>query len=317
MEALNRKDAAVQNRRLRIGTRGSPLALLQAEQVRDALIAAHGLAKDEIEIVAIKTTGDRVQDRPLAEIGGKGLFTKEIEDGLYGGSLHMAVHSMKDMPAELPQGLIIDCLLKREDVRDGFISPHHRSIADLPEGAVVGTSSVRRAAQLLRLRPDVEIVPFRGNVQTRLRKLEEGVAAATFLACAGLNRLGRSELIAAPVSPDEMLPAVAQGAIGIEVRADDYATRDLLQPLNDETTTTTVSAERAFLAVLDGSCRTPLAGLAELSGALLRLRACVLSIDGALYFETERKGPPSEAEAMGRDAGEELKAQAGPDIFAN
>ncbi len=306
----------MQSGRLRIGTRGSPLALLQAEEVRDKLVAAHGLAPEDVEIVIIKTTGDKIQDRPLAEIGGKGLFTKEIEDGLYDGSLNMAVHSMKDMPAELPPGLIIDCLLTREDVRDGFISAHHASISDLPEGAVVGTSSVRRQAQLRRLRPDVEVVPFRGNVQTRLRKLEEGVAAATFLACAGLNRLGRSDLVTAPISPDEMLPAVAQGAIGVEVRANDSATRDLLKPLNDEATEITVTAERAFLAVLDGSCRTPLAGLAEISGSELRLRACVLSEDGERYFETERSGTLQDAEAMGRDAGAQLKADAGPDIFS-
>ncbi|MEM8645068.1 MAG: hydroxymethylbilane synthase [Pseudomonadota bacterium] len=306
----------MQTGRLRIGTRGSPLALLQAEEVRDKLVAAHDLTPEDVEIVVIKTTGDKVQDRPLAEIGGKGLFTKEIEDGLYDGSLHMAVHSMKDMPAELPSGLIIDCLLTREDVRDGFISPHHASISDLPTGAVVGTSSVRRQAQLRRLRPDVEIVPFRGNVQTRLRKLEEGVAAATFLACAGLNRLGRSDLITAPISPDEMLPAVAQGAIGVEVRADDSATRDLLKPLNDEATEVTVAAERAFLAVLDGSCRTPLAGLAEISGSQLRLRACVLSENGARHFETERTGSLQDADEMGRDAGAQLKSEAGPDIFS-
>lgn len=306
----------MQSGRFRIGTRGSPLALLQAEEVRDKLVAAHGLAPEDVEIVVIKTTGDKVQDRPLAEIGGKGLFTKEIEDGLYDGSLNMAVHSMKDMPAELPPGLIIDCLLTREDVRDGFISPHHASLTDLPEGAVVGTSSVRRQAQLRRLRPDVQVVPFRGNVQTRLRKLEEGVAAATFLACAGLNRLGRSDLITAPISPNEMLPAVAQGAIGVEVRADDTATRELLKPLNDQATEITVSAERAFLAVLDGSCRTPLAGLAELSGSKLHLRACVLSEDGTRYFETERTGSLHEAEDMGRDAGAQLKAEAGPNIFS-
>ncbi len=305
----------MQSGRLRIGTRGSPLALRQAEELRDKLLAAHSLAPEEIEIVVIKTTGDKVQDRPLAEIGGKGLFTKEIEDGLYEGSLHMAVHSMKDMPAELPEGLIIDCLLPREDVRDGFISPHHSSISELPKGAVVGTSSVRRQAQLQRLRPDVQIVPFRGNVQTRLRKLQDGVASATFLACAGLNRLGQSDLITAPISPDEMLPAVAQGAVGIEVRADDSATRDLLKPLNDTATETRVAAERAFLAVLDGSCRTPMAGLAELSGDQLHLRTCVLSMDGSLCFETERTGPAQAAAEMGRDAGEDLKARAGPDIF--
>lgn len=305
----------MQTDRLRIGTRGSPLALIQAEEVRGKLIAAHDLSPDDVEIVIIKTTGDKVQDRPLSEIGGKGLFTREIEEGLFEGSLHLAVHSMKDMPAELPSGLIIDCLLEREDVRDGFISPHHKSIADLPQGAVVGTSSVRRQAQLQRLRPDVEIVPFRGNVQTRLRKLNEGVAAATFLACAGLNRLGQKNLITSPISPDEMLPAVAQGAIGVEVRADDTATRELLKPLNDGPTEITIAAERAFLAVLDGSCRTPMAGLAEISGDQLHLRSCVLSMDGARFFETERTGPLADAVALGRDAGEELKAEAGPNIF--
>ncbi len=301
---------------LRIGTRGSPLALLQAEEVRDRLTEAHGLGPDDIEIVVITTTGDKIQDRALAEIGGKGLFTKEIEDGLYDGSLQLAVHSMKDMPAELPDGLIIDCLLPREDVRDGFMSHKFGSIAELPHACVVGTSSVRRQAQLRRLRPDVEIVQFRGNVQTRLRKLEEGVAAATFLACAGLNRLGQSDLITSPVAPEEMLPAVAQGAIGVEVRADDTATRDLLRPLNDVSTQATVDAERAFLAVLDGSCRTPMAGLAQLHGDQLHLRAEVLSMDGSRQFATERRGPAADGPAMGHDAGEELKAAAGPDIFS-
>ncbi len=306
----------MQSAPLRIGTRRSPLALAQAEEVRDRLISAHNLSTDNIEIVVIKTTGDKVQDRPLAEIGGKGLFTKEIEDGLYDGSLSMAVHSMKDMPAELPEGLIIDCLLPREDVRDGFMSNQFKSVSDLPSGAVVGTSSVRRQAQLRRLRPDVEIVQFRGNVQTRLRKLEEGVAMATFLACAGLNRLGQSKLITSPVSPDEMLPAAAQGAIGVEVWEDDTRMRELLAPLNDQATQTTVDCERAFLGVLDGSCRTPIAGLAEISGDTLHLRAEVLSMDGSKYFATTRSGSLSEGVAMGLDAGEELKRAAGPDIFA-
>ena len=201
---------------LKIGTRGSPLALAQAHEVRDKLIAAHDLDPADVEVVVITTTGDKVQDRPLAEIGGKGLFTKEIEDGLYDGGLQMAVHSMKDMPAELPSGLIIDCLLPREDPRDGFMSPHFQSISDMPAGTVVGTSSVRRQAQLRRLRPDVEVVQFRGNVQTRLRKLDEGVAAATFLACAGLNRLGQSDLITAPIEPEEMLNVAESTSIAAE-----------------------------------------------------------------------------------------------------
>ncbi|MEM7429586.1 MAG: hydroxymethylbilane synthase [Pseudomonadota bacterium] len=305
----------MQSAPLRIGTRGSPLALAQAEEVRAGLIRAHDLDPEAVEIVVVTTTGDKVQDRPLAEIGGKGLFTKEIEDGLYEGSLQMAVHSMKDMPAELPDGLIIDCLLPREDPRDGFISPHFSAISKMPAGTVVGTSSVRRQAQLRKLRPDVSVVQFRGNVQTRLRKLEEGIAAATFLACAGLNRLGQSDLITAPIEPDEMLPAVAQGAIGVEVRENDERTRVLLEALNDTRTQTVIAAERAFLGVLDGSCRTPMAGLAILERGDIHLRAEVLSLDGARAYATERRGPARDAAALGSDAGKELKAAAGPDIF--
>ena len=204
---------------IRIGTRGSPLALAQAHETRDRLAAAHGIDPAIIEIVVIDTTGDQIQDRALAEIGGKGLFTKELEEQLHDGRIDLAVHSMKDMPAELPAGLEICCLLEREDARDAFLSPVAKSISGLAHGATVGTSSVRRAAQLRHIRPDLEIVGFRGNVQTRLRKLSEGVAAATFLACAGLNRLGMSNDIASPIPPEEMLPAVAQGAIGIEIRA--------------------------------------------------------------------------------------------------
>lgn len=300
---------------LKIGTRGSPLALAQANEVRNRLLAAHKLDPDAVEIVTMTTTGDQIKDRPLADIGGKGLFTKEIEEALLAGTIHMAVHSMKDMPAELPKGLIIDCLLPREDVRDAFLSPVCGSIADLPQGAVVGSSSVRRQAQIKRLRPDVNVVQFRGNVQTRLRKLDEGVAMATFLACAGLNRLGKSDVITSIVEPEEMLPAVAQGAIGIEVRADDEGTRALLSPLNHKETSEAISAERGFLKVLDGSCRTPLAALARISSDSVNLRAMVLSPDGARMFETGRQGPVSDAEALGRDAGAELKAAAGADIF--
>jgi hydroxymethylbilane synthase len=267
---------------LRIGTRGSPLALYQANETRERLMAAHGLAADDIEIVVITTTGDRVRDRPLAEIGGKGLFTKEIEEALTVGDIHMAVHSMKDMPAQLPAGLEIAAILPREDVRDAFLSPVAKSIGDLPQGAVVGSSSVRRSAQLLRLRPDVTTVQFRGNVETRLRKLSEGVAQATFLAAAGLKRLGFEDKITALVPIEDMLPAVAQGAIGVEMRSDDEKTRMLLAAVNHGSSATAVACERAFLAALDGSCRTPLAGHATLKDGRISFRGHALTLDGLL-----------------------------------
>ena len=302
-------------RPLRIGTRGSPLALAQAEETRARLMAAHALPEAAFEIVVIRTTGDKVTDRPLGEIGGKGLFTKEIEEALLAGAIDIAVHSMKDMPTELPGGLTIACLLPREDVRDAFISLRHESLAALPAGTVVGTSSLRRRAQLLHRRPDLRVVEFRGNVGTRLRKLEDGVAEATFLACAGLRRLGRAELIRAAIEPDEMLPAVAQGAIGIETRADDEAAAALLAPIHDAPTGIRLAAERAFLAGLDGSCRTPIAGLAELEGDTLRLRGEIIRPDGSERLATERRGPPGQAAAMGADAAAELRARAGPGFF--
>ncbi|MEM7686144.1 MAG: hydroxymethylbilane synthase, partial [Pseudomonadota bacterium] len=245
---------------LKIGTRGSPLALAQAYETRDRLMAAHGLPEAAFEVDVIQTTGDQVQDRALSEIGGKGLFTKEIEEKLADGRIHIAVHSMKDMPTVLPDGLIIACLLPREDVRDAFVSDRHETIGDLPQGATVGSSSLRRRAQLLNRRPDLNVVEFRGNVQTRLRKLSEGVAEATFLAAAGLRRLGHADLAARAISTDEMLPAVAQGAIGIECREDNAAVRDLLDAIHDRPTASRLAAERAFLAGLDGSCRTPIGG---------------------------------------------------------
>jgi len=297
--------------KLKIGTRGSPLALAQARETRARLMATHGLAEDDIEIVVITTTGDRVRDRPLSEIGGKGLFTKEIEEALIGGGIHLAVHSMKDMPARLPDGLVMAALLPREDPRDAFLSPVVPSINKLASGATVGSSSVRRAAQLKRLRPDLNIIQFRGNVETRLRKLAEGVAQATFLACAGLNRLGMADRITSVIPVDVMLPAVAQGAIGLETRAGDTATRDLLAPLNHEVTATAVACERAFLAALDGSCRTPLAGHAVVEDGRLRFRGHALTLDGAHCFETVREGIAADAGRMGREAGEEVKAQGG------
>ncbi len=296
---------------IRIGTRGSQLALAQARETKARLMQAHGLSDEDIELVIIKTTGDMVRDRPLADIGGKGLFTKEIEEALLDGRVDLAVHSMKDVPAELPAGLAIVCHLPREDARDAFLSPKAESIDALPEGAVVGTSSVRRAAQLLAMRPDVKVVPFRGNVDTRLRKLEEGVADATFLACAGLNRLGLSEKITQAVPEDVMLPAVAQGAIGIETREDDTRTRALLAPLNDEETAVRVAAERGFLIRLEGSCRTPLAAHAVMRDGAVHLRVEALTLDGTRRWRAERTGAPEDAFAMGADAAEEILREAG------
>jgi len=305
----------LQAAKIRIGTRGSPLALAQARQVQARLAAAHGPGEDAYELVVIKTTGDKITDRPLAEEGGKGLFTKEIEEALIAGEIDLAVHSMKDMPTVLPRGLAIGATLEREDPRDAFISVKYASLADVPAGATVGTSSLRRQAQVLHRRPDLKVVPFRGNVETRLKKLDEGLADATFLACAGLNRLGLARHIKAPMDTDVMLPAVAQGAIGIEIRSDDLDTARLVAPLNDAATALCVAAERAFLAKLDGSCRTPIAGLAELRGGMLHFRGEILTPDGAQSHATARNGPPQTALRLGEEAAAELLGRAGPDFF--
>ncbi len=297
---------------IRIGTRGSPLALAQAHEVRARLMAAASLPETAFAITIIKTTGDQIQDRPLSEAGGKGLFTKEIEEALLAGRIDLAVHSMKDMPTTLPKGLDIAAVLPREDVRDAFISLIAKSLADLPPGAKVGTSSLRRAAQIRRARPDLAIVPFRGNVGTRLQKLADGVADATLLAVAGLIRLGNPERITSAIEPGVMLPAVAQGAIGIEIRAEDGATRRLLAPLNDAATALTVATERAFLARLEGSCRTPIAGLARLVDGRLHFNGQILTPDGSQSHETERQGRPEEALVLGESAADELLARAGP-----
>ncbi|MGE3831531.1 MAG: hydroxymethylbilane synthase [Parvibaculaceae bacterium] len=301
----------MQTPRLRIGTRGSRLALAQARETRRRLVDAHGFGEDEIEIVAITTTGDQVRDRPLAEIGGKGLFTKEIEEALIAGEVDLAVHSMKDMPSVLPEGLVIGALLEREDPRDAFLSPLCKRIADLPQGATVGSSSVRRTAQLKRIRPDLTCVNFRGNVDTRLMKLARGDVAATLLACAGLNRLGLGDRITAPIDIDEMLPAVAQGAIGVEIRENDERVRALVAPINHMPTSIAVSCERAFLAVLDGSCRTPIAGHARLVNGTLHFRGEALMLDGSATFEAARAGSPEDAARMGREAGAEVKFKGG------
>jgi hydroxymethylbilane synthase len=300
---------------IRIGTRGSPLALAQAAEVRTRLEAAHGPGRHAFEVRVIKTTGDRIQDRPLAEAGGKGLFTKELEEALLAGEIDLAVHSMKDMPTLLPAGLTIACLLPREDVRDAFISRKVASLMDLPTGAVMATSSLRRQAQVLHVRPDLKVVPMRGNVETRLRKLEESVADATLLACAGLRRLGLADRITSAIPMDQMLPAVAQGAIGVEIRSGDETMAELLSPINDESTALAVTAERAFLARLEGSCRTPIAGLAELSGDRLVFRGMILTPDGREAHATRRDGRPEEALRMAEDAAAELLAKAGPHFF--
>ena len=299
---------------LRIGARGSPLAQAQAIEVRDRLVDS-GVAEAAL-VVAIRTSGDRIQDRTLAEAGGKGLFTKEIDQALLDGGIDLAVHSMKDVPTWLADGLALPCMLEREDPRDVFISEAAPSLARLAPGAVVGTASLRRQAQILRRRPDLNVVPFRGNVETRLRKLGEGQADATLLALAGLKRLGMAHVATQVIEPDEILPAVGQGAIGIICRDGDGRVAGALAALNHARTMERVTAERAMLEVLDGSCRTPIAALAEVDdGGAMLLRGLISSPDGARVYETERRGPATEARAMGRDAGRELLELAGPGFF--
>jgi hydroxymethylbilane synthase len=300
---------------LRIGSRGSPLALWQAHDVRARLAAAHGVALEAIAITVIKTSGDIIQDRPLSEVGGKGLFTKEIEQALVDGSIDLAVHSSKDMPTVLPDGLMLAACLPREDVRDAFISRKAATLDALAPGAVVGTASLRRQAMVKRLRPDITVVPFRGNVETRLKKLDDGVVDATLLALAGLNRLGRAAAATSILDVDRFLPAVGQGAIGIETRSDDRRVRDLLAAIDDADTLTALGAERAFLAVLDGSCRTPIAGHARIAGGTVAFRGMILRPDGSESLETARTGAIADAVRLGADAGRELKSRAAPDFF--
>ena len=301
---------------LRLGTRGSPLALFQANLVRKMLCDAHGCAPDQIAIEVIRTSGDRIQDRPLADAGGKGLFTKEIEEALTTGAIDLAVHSSKDMPTELPPGLVLAAFPGREDPRDVFISRSAASIADLPRGASIGTASLRRAAMAKRLRSDLVIVPLRGNVETRLRKLDEGVADATLLALAGLKRLGLTDAATAILSQEEFLPAVGQGAIGIETRADDARTRGMLATINHADTFSALACERAFLKMLDGSCRTPIGGHATVAGGKIRFRGMIVRPDGSEAFEAAREGALGDAEKLGADAGAELKRRAGSGFFS-
>jgi hydroxymethylbilane synthase len=299
----------------RIGTRGSPLALRQAELVRDRLALTQGIGVEEIEIVVISTGGDRIQDRPLTELGGKGMFTKEIEQALLAGAVDIGVHSSKDVAALLPDGLTLAAFLEREDVRDAFVSLTAPSLEALPRGARLGTSSLRRAAQMRRFRPDLEIVPFRGNVDTRLEKLARGVADATLLAAAGLIRLGRLDRATALLDPRQFPPAPAQGAIGIEIRTGDERTRRLVTPLDHAESRAAVTAERAFLRELDGSCRTPIGAYSTREGETLTLLGEILSPDGAIRHAGTISGPAAEAERLGTALGQQLVAEAGADFF--
>lgn len=279
-------------------------------------MAAHDLPETAFAIVVIKTTGDKVQDRPLKDIGGKGLFTREIEDALLDGGIDIAVHSMKDMPTIQPKGLHLDCYLPREDARDAFVSPTVARLADLPQGAVVGSSSLRRRAQLAQRRPDLVLVEFRGNVQSRMRKLQDGVAVATFLAMAGLNRLGMADVARSAIAAEDMLPAVAQGAIGIERRAADARCAAMLAAIHDTATGQRLAAERAYLATLDGSCETPIAGLAVLEGDQLWLRGEILRPDGSQVFAGEGRAPVADGAELGRDLAQRLLAQAPKGFFS-
>ena len=299
--------------KLVIGTRGSPLALAQANEVRNKLLSFNQIDPEKVKIEIIKTSGDKFLNTSLSKIGGKGLFTKEIQQALIDKRIDIAVHSMKDVETDLPEKLVISTILKREDVRDSFISRRYSSIADLPLGSVVGTSSLRRKAQLLNKRKDLKVVEFRGNVQKRLEKLDNNVAVATFLATAGLNRLGLVELIN-PISTDEMLPAVAQGAVGIEhLRSEKM--EEFLAPLNNSVSKKRVEAERAFLRELDGSCRTPIGGLAQKSNEEFKFMGEIISANGEVKIHDVWQGDWAMAVEIGREAGREIKSKGGKNFF--
>lgn len=299
---------------LRIGTRGSMLALAQARLTQRLLAEAHGVALERIEIRVITTSGDKLTDRPLSEAGGKGLFSREIEAALAAGEVDLGVHSSKDLASSLPDGMVLAAFLEREDVRDAFVSLKYPGVTELPQGAKLGSSSIRRAAQMLRVRPDLQVVQFRGNVDTRLSKLEAGVADATLLAVAGLNRLGKHDKITAYLDPMDFLPAPAQGAIGIEIREADARTADLVGVLNHAPTATAIAAERALLATLDGSCRTPIGAFTELNGVSCRLTAEILSPDGREFYRGSVDGAAADAAKLGTQLGATLLEQAGPEF---
>ncbi|HXD45706.1 MAG TPA: hydroxymethylbilane synthase [Pseudolabrys sp.] len=300
---------------LRIGTRGSPLALVQARAVRTRLAAVLGAGEEAIELVVIKTSGDRIQDRPLADVGGKGLFTKEIEEALLDKRVDLAVHSSKDMPTVSQPGLMLAACLEREDPRDVFISHKAKSLAELPRGATLGTASLRRQAIARRLRPDLNVVPLRGNVETRLAKLEAGEADATLLALAGLKRLGIERHATQILERHEFCPAVGQGAIGIEARQNDVGTREMLARINHTDTFTALACERAFLAELDGSCKTPIGGYAEISGDLIHFYGCLAHPDGNPWMDYRTRGPREDAVKLGAEAARAIKRDGDPRLF--
>lgn len=294
---------------LRIGTRGSPLALAQTLALRDALAAAHGWPEQALEIVAIKTTGDAITDRPLGDAGGKGLFTKELDQAMLEGRIDLAVHSAKDLPTRIPDALCVAGYTQREDARDALICARATRIADLPQGGVVGTASLRRAAQVKRLRPDIQTVLLRGNVETRLRKVESGALDATLLAIAGLKRLGLAHRATALLETDDFLPAVGQGAVAITARDDDTRARDALAAILCAATSAALAAERAFLTVLDGSCRTPIAGHARIADGRVTFAGMVLRFDGSEVFEAHADGSEADAAAIGARAGADILAR--------
>ncbi|MER8501431.1 MULTISPECIES: hydroxymethylbilane synthase [unclassified Mesorhizobium] len=300
---------------LKIGTRGSPLALAQAHETQARLMAAHGMPAEAFEVVVISTSGDRIQDRPLSEAGGKGLFTKEIEEALLARRIDIAVHSSKDMPTLLPEGLELSAFLPREDARDAFIGKAARTIAGLPQGARVGSSSLRRQALIRRMRPDVEVVMFRGNVQTRLRKLDDGIADGTILAYAGLKRLGLEDVVTDLMPLEVFPPAPGQGAICIESRIGDRDVEQMLAAIHDGPTGEALACERAFLAALDGSCRTPIAGHATISGGTVSFAGLIISPDGTQSHEVRLQGPAQEAARIGAEAAATVRARAGETFF--
>jgi hydroxymethylbilane synthase len=300
---------------VRIGTRGSPLALAQAVETRARLMSAHGLPQEAFAIEVISTSGDRILDRPLAEVGGKGLFTKEIEEGLLAGRIDIAVHSSKDMPTLLPEGLRLSAFLPREDARDGFIGGVASTIASLPQGATIGSSSLRRQALIRRMRPDISVVMFRGNVQTRLRKLAEGTVNGTILAYAGLRRLSLEEVVTDVMSLDDFPPAPGQGAICVESRVGDTRIDRMLAPIHHDDTGHALNCERAFLAVLDGSCRTPIAGYASIEDDRMRFKGLIISPDGRHAHEVEIEGQSFEAASLGMEAARIVRDRAGPRFF--
>ena len=298
---------------IRIATRRSPLALWQAEHVASLLKAAH--PELQVELVKMITQGDKILDTPLAKIGGKGLFVKELELGMLNGDADIAVHSMKDVPAQLPDGLELSAILFREDPRDAFVSNHYDNIEDLPQGAVVGTSSLRRQCQLLDLRPDLQIKSLRGNVNSRLQKLDDGQYDAIILAAAGLIRLGLEQRIKVALPVNTMLSAIGQGAIGIECRSNDKATQDLISCLHDPATASRVSAERAMNLTLEGGCQAPIAGHARIKGKLIRLHGLVAEPDGSVIITEQLEGPIEEAEKIGTTVAQRLLAGGAKEIL--